>query len=100
MLLTSEEEIRSQSAVDKSSKCSETQKKLLHPLTPPRVPLTTVKVIGFVQQRRLYSSSSWPQRQEEEVKQFHMASVFRTQTCVMVTSPGSGTSHPNTLPPG
>lgn len=26
--------------------------------------------------------------------------VFRTQTCVMVTSHGSGTSHPNTLPPG
>lgn len=29
-----------------------------------------------------------------------MAHVFRTQTCVMVTSPGSGTSHPNTLPLG
>lgn len=33
-------------------------------------------------------------------KQFHMAGVFRTQTCVMVTSHGSGTSHLNTLPPG
>lgn len=29
-----------------------------------------------------------------------MADVFRTQTCVMVTSPGSGTSHPNMLPLG
>lgn len=29
-----------------------------------------------------------------------MAGVFRTRTCVMVTSHGSGTSHPNTLPPG
>ena len=29
-----------------------------------------------------------------------MVDVFRTQTCVMVTSPGSGTSHPNTLPLG
>lgn len=33
-------------------------------------------------------------------KQFHMAGVFRTQTCVMVTSYGSGTSHLNTLPLG
>lgn len=29
-----------------------------------------------------------------------MAAVFRAPTCVMVTSPGSGTSHPNTLPLG
>ena len=29
-----------------------------------------------------------------------MADVFRTQTCVMVTSPGAGTSHPNMLPLG
>lgn len=41
-----------------------------------------------------------PQKQETKVKQFHMADVFRTQTCVMVASPGSGTSHPNTLPLG
>lgn len=29
-----------------------------------------------------------------------MAGVFRTQTCVMVTSHGSGTSHLNMLPLG
>lgn len=80
---------------------------ILQPWAPsdpasPCVPLISAEA---AQQQRLYSRPSWPalqnpQEQETEAKQFHMADAFRTQTCVMVTSHGSGTSHPNTLPLG
>ena len=38
------------------------------------------------------------QKQETKVKQFHMVAVFSAQTWASLTSPGTDTSHPGTLP--